>query len=86
VQSFIAGAALLGALVFAVLGWSLFGEGGYLKLLGVLLLAATIGLLLVGLQALRGSGNPAVARVASWGFWVIAGALVLMSVSERFGG
>jgi hypothetical protein len=84
VQSFIAGAALVGALVFGVMGWSLLGEGGYLKLLGVLLLFSTIGLLLVGLQALRGSRNPALARAASWGFWLIVGALLLLSVFERF--
>ncbi len=85
-QTFVAGAALIGALLFGVMGWALLGEGGYLKLLGVLLLAATIGLLLVGLQALRGSGNPALARAAAWGFWLIVGAMVLLSVVERFGG
>lgn len=82
-QSFIAGAALVGALIFGVMGWSLLGEGGYMKLLGVLLLAGMVGLLLIGLQGLRGSRNPALARAASWGFWLIVGGLILLSVFER---
>lgn len=85
-QSFIAGAALVGALLSGALGWAMLGEGGYLKLLGVLMLAAAIGLLLVGLQALRGSRNPRVAQAAARGFWLIAGGLILLSVFERFAG
>ncbi len=79
-------AALFGALSCGVLGWSLLGEDGYLKLLGVLLFIGSFGLLLVAMGALRDSRHRGIARAASWLFWILAGLMVLLSLSERFGG
>jgi hypothetical protein len=78
-------AVLVGALLFGILGWSMFADTGYLKLLGVLMLLAAFGLLLVALGALRDSRHPGLARAATWLFWILVGLMVLLSLSERFG-
>lgn len=84
--NFIAVAALIGAVVFGLMGWSLLGEGGYMKLLGVLLLPASIGLLLIGLRALGEGRHPGIARAAKWAFWLLIAGAALLSLSERIAG
>jgi hypothetical protein len=79
-------AALFGALSFGLLGWSMLDEDGYLKLLGVLFVVCCPGLLLVSMGALRESRHEGLARGANWVFWILAGLILLMSLSERFGG
>ncbi len=79
-------AALFGALFCGILGWSLLGEDGYVKLLGVLMCIGSFGLLLVALGALRESRHPGLARGAGWLFWILVGLMALMTLSERFGG
>ncbi len=78
--------ALFGALVFGLLGWSMLDEDGYLKLLGVLILLCAPGLLLVSMGALRESRHAGLARGANWLFWILGGLMLLLSLSERFGG
>lgn len=79
-------ATLIGALVCGILGWSLLDADGYLKLFGVLMFIGSFGLLLVAMGTLRDSKHPGLARAAGWLFWILAGLMVLMSLSERFGG
>lgn len=78
--------ALFGALLCGGLGGSMLGGDGYLKLLGVLLFLGSFGLLLVAMGALRESRHPGLARAANGLFWILAGLIVLLSPSERFGG
>ena len=78
--------ALVGALFCGILGWSMLDEDGYLKLLGVLFLIGSPGLLLVSMGALRESRHQGLARAANWLFWILAGLMLLLSLSERFGG
>lgn len=79
-------AALFGALLCGILGWSLLDDDGYIKLFGVLMFISSFGLLLVALGALRDSRHPGLARAAGWLFWILVGLMVLTSLSERFGG
>lgn len=78
--------ALSGAVLSGIAGWAMLGEGGYLKLLGVLVLMGAIGLLMVALGALKASGHPGIARAATWLFWILVGIMALMTLAERFGG
>lgn len=77
---------LFGALFCGVLGWSLLDQDGYLKLFGVLVLLCAPGLLLVSMGALRESRHQGLARGANWLFWILAGLMLLSSLSERLGG
>jgi hypothetical protein len=85
-REFIGFGLLAGALFFGVSGWSMRGEDGYEKLLALFMLMGAVGLLLAAFGVLRESRNPGVARAAGWLFWILGGLLVLLSLSERFGG